>query len=549
MMLLPNSAKQALGLHIDGQQVQVAYLRRQGKRVSVLGLKRAGLITRLDVRHGEEEQAESGEAAQAGDLLGLETPSAAPEARPASGEEGGEAPSSNTDVLFRLLADYPASKCDLAVSLLDGRVFFTEYPDSFGLKGKALKARLLEESRKERALEETTPLAERHGFFRTSTGKILSIVHEDPLEILDLIDGLREFVGRLRVRLIDPLEIALMGLVRTAYSPEEKVTGVVYVGQGFSQVLFMQNGEYLAFSQPIHEGSFSPQVLSTVSSRILFEQDVSSIPEIGRLLLAGDCQRLEAREFFAEQFSGVQVDYLELPDLDVSALDEETQKLVPAFAVPIGLALKILQPAASYPTNFLPRRRKRQQNPLEVGWHTLLLLTLLLASGLGTAWKVQDQSREIEQMRAGVALSRQQLAESQAMVPRVEEAGRQIEAYQQKIALLDTLSGRQMFWSRRLCHWSSTIHAIGDLWLLRFGTTEGDLDVGGNWGEVDLPLPERAQLHGMTIYRMPAAELAQQLRAGTIRWLKRAEIREKTLFEFDMVVPVAITDSTIVQEP
>ena len=557
MGFLRSGVQQALGLHIDGQLVQVAHLERKGKQIKLVALKSASLISRLDLDREIEGFETASETVENGDILGLDLDEATEIEEPTSGgaeEEEEQPPETNSEVLYSLLGDFPLKTCTLALSLQEGSVFFSEFQDNFELKGKKLKKRLLEEMQKERDLEGSIPLQERHAYFKTEQGKLLSIAHEDSLEVLNLLDELKPFIGRVQIGLIDPLEIALMNLVRIAYPAEESVTAIVHLGQGFSRVTFVQNGDYLAFSQPIHEGGSSDQVLNTVCSRILFEQDVADIPEISQVLLSGDCKKLDALPFFTEQFPDSQVEYLAVPETDLDLPEEPAQEpdqdAISDFAVPIGLAWKVLQPrsAAFYPTNFLPKARKRQQNPLELAWHSLVLLALLMVSFPLFTLKAQQQDRTIEEIELNNELVQQQLDEFNPYVKMVDDLYAQIQDYEGNLALSDTLMTFQTDWSGRFHEWTGAFETTGQLWLDRFSTTEGDVDIGGNWGDMDLSAPQEVYMFGKAIEPTRVSEVAARLGDGQIHALTRVPIRTKTVFQFDLVVPIS-TGETDPTEP
>jgi len=536
-MRIPGTgAREALGLQIDGQRVLVAHLRRRGQRIAVAGLRSAALASRLE--GGQEEGGRGGAPATPGDILGLEETPAARE--PAAQEGEGSEGESNTEILYRLLERFPVRRCTLALSLMESSVFFAPFGDSFGLKGKRLKQRLLAEMEKGRAPGDL-PRADRHAFFATGQGTILSILHEDPLEILGLLDALTPFIGRVRIRFIEPLEVALMNLVRSAYPPQEGVAAVVLVGEDYSRVIFMRQGEYLAFSQPIHEGLTSPQVLQTIYSRILYEQDVADLPEIGRVILAGGCLAIQAQPFFAGQFPAAQVEYLAAPELDLQELGEQEREQVSGFAVPIGLALKALSPKEKrfYPANFLPRARRQQQNPLELAWHGLALLVLLLASTLWLGREFQVQQRRLEALALSVEVLEGQIQANVPYVKMVEELHAQISQYERRFALVDTLEVQRIFWSDRLREVAGAVRAVDSTWLQKLSTAEGSLDTRRDLTAQGLPRSQGVSLYGRALFRDRVPELAERLGGGNVRSSVRAEIRGKTVLEFDMQVPVA----------
>jgi hypothetical protein len=531
--MLGIGAREALGLQVDGQRVLVAHLRRQGRQVAVAGLRSASLASRLEV--GQEGERAAGPASP-GDILGL-----AEEPAAKGGEEEGSPPETNTEILYRLLERFPTRRCSLAFSLVESCVFFTLFEDNFGLKGKRLKERLLAQTEKGRTAAGDLSLAERHAFCAAGPGRLLSILHEDPLELLGLLDSLTPFIGRVRVRSIAPLEVALMDLARMAHAAAEEAMAVVYVGEEYSRVIFMRQGECLALSQPIHEGLASSQVLQTVSSRILYEQDNNDLPEIGQVILSGGCLALQAQPFFAGQFPQAQVEYLAAPALELGGLEEAEREQVSAFAVPIGLALKALGPQdrRRYPVNFLPRARRKQQNPFELAWHGLLLLALLAAAALWLGSMAQAQERRLAALALSAEVLESQVRESAGYVQVVDELNARISEGERRFALLDTLEAGRLRWAGRLGEVARAVQLTDGIWLERLTTAEGNLDVRRDVEAQGLPRAQALSLYGKSLYRDRVPELAQRLGEGLVRSSVRDQIRGRTVHQFDMRVPVA----------
>lgn|GEM_PF-2872508 len=542
---------EALGLQIDGDQVHLAHLRREGDRTVLVGLHSAGLVSRLDV---EEEEEEGPAPEDVGDILGLSDDPVLdiPETAESPSESEEEPVGSNSDVLYRLLGQFPLKQCSLAFSMVETGVFFTTFDDDFGLKGKKLRDRLLEEAAKVSTSDNPLVLKERQTAFKIGEQRLLSIVHEDPLVILDLLDQLKPFVGRLQIGLIEPLEITLMNLVRLAYPADDQVTAIVFTGQDFSRVIFMREGDHLGISQPIHEGVGSPQALRTIYSRILFEQDEANLPDIGRVILTGGCRQLDAQPFFAQQFPNSEVDYLALQELDLSELDlsevalsevalsevaRDTGNRISTFSVPIGLAWKSLRAKSPsfYPVNFLPKARRKQQNPLELAWHGLALLAALVATVLFIGFKGKTQIAVIEELQLKVGLDQQQIEENSSYLQLLDDLYAKVADYERNFALIDTLATRRAPASTRLEEVAAAFRSTGGLWLERFSTSEGDIDaqVGAR-----LSAPRDVFMYGKASNRARVPEIAERLGDGYIQSIIRAEIRGRTVYEFDLKVPM-----------
>ena len=523
----------AIGVLIDGPQVEVAHLRRKNGRIELMGLDRAALVHRLDV---ESESQNPDRAVEEGDPLGLEEEldygSSGDDLLDAQDDEA--KPETNVEVLYRLLGKFPLKRCRLALSLMETCVHFFHAPNPAGLKGRKLKRQLMEGAQEEHAFAGSIPPEERHAYIEPRDGQVLSIVQEDPLQILGILDELKPFLGKVQISLIDPLEVTLMNLVRLGYPPTSQVTATVYVGEEFSRVIFMQDGNYLSLSQTIHEGFGSPDILQTVYRRMLFEQDESGIPDVDTVVLCGECAAIEAQPFFQERFPDAKVDYLALPDLDLSQADERASELVPNFAVSIGLAWKALCPQEEqfYQTNFLPRTRRRQQNPLEVAWHGVLLLFLLATSTLLLGMKVQDQSRTIDRLALSVELLEERIREDNTYVSLVDNLHEQSEDYRRNFALIDTLLGRKVYWGSSLLGVATDARETGRVWLSDLSTTDGGIDLKRDWSSQALSPPASVSITGRSLSRDRIPLLAERLGMGHIGSTSRSKVRSATVYDF-----------------
>lgn len=529
-MSVLRSTQEALGVMIDGYQIQVACLRREGNRMALVGLERGSLVSRLDLERSEEADALSEE-----DVLGISEDLDAG----LSGlqeDDGDGKPETNLEALHRVLGKFSVDRCSVSLSLMQPCVSYTEFHNTAGLKGKRLRERLMSDALSDGTLTGGILSSEHHAYFSTGEDRLLSAVHEDTLAVLGLLDDLRPLLGKVQVGLIDTIEITLMNLARLSGLPASGVTAIVYVGEEFSRVIFMRGDTYLAFSQPIHEGLRSPQVLHTISSRVLYEQDLANIPEICSVVLAGECRGLQAEAFFAEKFPDARVGYLALAGLDLNGLGETDSELVSSFAVPIGLAWKTLCPkeARFYPTNFLPKARKRQQNPFEVAWHGVVCLVILAASVLLLGTKAREQAREINSRILSVNLLRDQIQEDNTYVAMVEALRVQVADYRQNLELVDLLAEQKQVLSPQLMDVASAVGETGRLWLKRFSTSGGQTRGTQKAIGKRPSLPDEMLIQGVAsdLGRIP--KFAERLGDATIRSMDRSEIREKAVYAFDL---------------
>jgi Tfp pilus assembly protein PilN len=399
---------------------------------------------------------------------------------------------------------------------MEASVTLFDLKDLGNLKGKQLRKQVLE---KVTAAKGGAPPPDDHvDFFQTRAG-VVALAHEDPLETLTLLDDLRPFFDRVQIGLIDANEVSLMNLVRQAAPGDDQVTAIIYVGEEFSRAIFMRGGDYLGLTQVINEGAHSPQVLNTLYSRILFEQDTSHLPEINRILLAGEARNVDAQAFFTSQFPDAGVDYLIPSGIDLSPVQDRER--VSEFDIPIGLAWKALEPRNErfYPANFLSRERKRLQNPLEIAWHGLLLVALIAATALLFGMRVWEQGRSIATVKRSIQLKERQIQENSVYITLVDSLHQQIGWYRQSLAVTDTLSSHYRAWSHFLWTLSDETHRVNSLWFTGLnGKGEG------------------IALTGRSIYRDRIPSVAWKLRETVVRRTTRSQIRTQDVYDFDLEV-------------
>ena len=539
-MELRRRRNDVIGVMVSGLQVQVAHLCRERGGIHLKAVDRATLVERLDQ---DLTDLDDGEIVSEGEeVLGL----TAGEETPVTGtdfsamDDDDREPESNLEVLYRLFGKFPVRRCRLALALMEAHVHYTDVQNGSGLRGNRLRRFAMEEVLKQTSMAGDLPSEETMVLLHTGEDRLLAISQEDPLEALSILDELKPFIGQVQVGLIDPIEVSLMNLVRLSHPSEPHVTAVVFVGEDFSRVVFMRDGHYLALSQPINEGFASPHVLHTVCSRIQYECDVADIPEIGRIILTGECRAIDAHPFIAGQFPNARVGYVALPELDLNGLEEKDAALVSTFAVPIALAWKSLCPQepSFYESNFLPRQRRRQQNPLELAWHGVLLLTLLSAAVILTGTQARDRSRQIDRLRLSVEMMEEQIREDNAYVQMVADLKAEISDYERNFALIDSLSSGKRDWSGTLQEVSRATRSTGRLWLQRFSTLEKGLDIRRGWGAGVPPEPTEILVSGTAsrLDRVPV--FAERVGNGSIRSLGRSRIRDRRVYGFELKTPL-----------
>ena len=520
-MYLEGQGKTAVALFVDGLELKYVQLSAKGDKVTLRDFKTVALISKFEEKVAAVTEGASGEASF-GDLTSAETMASAPEAP--MGEEAGGAPTSNSTVLLGLLSDLPSSKYSFSFALSEPAVTYQEFESNFGLKGTALKKKIIVDISATRSIP---PLLDSLEIIPTATGGVLAIIREDGLHLYDMLMELRSFLGgRLpSVKLIDSADTALMGLVRASYElGEEEISVIVYVGHDFSRLIFMQGSNYLHFAPIISEGYGSANVENTIYSRILLEQDNIALPRIDRIILAGESHKINMLEALAPQFPHSTVEYLKSPDLDLSAFDGQVGEQISEYAIPIVAAWEALDSKAKgfYHTNLISTSIVEGQKVFKLGWHGWLAALAVIVSIVFFYTAILKQNAEILNAREALHKKQSRLADIEVLQQREASLNSEIKKYELATTVYDSLAPGSDRWSRVLHYLANSIEDLNSVWIYNLKKDDQN--------------PNGLIISGRSIYRTRIPRLASVFERATLRAVRTTTIRGKIIYDFDIAV-------------
>jgi hypothetical protein len=514
MAQMKGRSKTVVGLFVDGLDVKLAHLSVKGKRITVNELKSATLATKLH-EHKAAEMV-TGELGDSADPFSLPTGPSEQVSVDSTSED-------NNAVLLGLLAGYPRNKYSLAYSLAEPAIYYHTLESDFGLKGKKLKSRILEEMRNIRAFQ---PSEDAVDAIKTDDGSLLCIVREDGLSLINSLENVKGFMGG-RIPLIsgiDSSDVSLMNLVRMNYEFQpQDVCVVIYVGVEFTRLIFMRGGHFYQFAPIIGEGYDSPNLPNTVYSRLLLEQDNLAIPHISRIVLAGESHRINFKEFLVQQLPDQEIDYLLAPMLDTSPLPAEQQESVSEYAVPIGVAWRVLDTGNTelYNVNLLPSSVREGQRVFKLAWHGYLLLALLFACTLAFTWQIGLKNRQIKEMKESLTLKESQRSENLTLSNSISALQEQLSRYKASLALYDSLVPGSERWSKILTQLSHGVEDLNSIWVSDFTQKETAIT-----------------MNGFSVYRTRIPRLSTLFDNSLLREVNVQAIREKTVYKYNIEVPM-----------
>jgi hypothetical protein len=506
--------KSVIGIFVDGLDVKLAHLTIRKKRVIVQELKSATLLSKLQEQKTADTMAPTmGDSTDAFSINESTTPEALTESQSED----------NNAVLLGLLAGYPSNRYSMTYSLAEPAIYYHVLESDFGLRGKKLKDRILEELKNIRAFQ---PAADAVDAIRTDEGNLLCIVREDGLSLINSLDNVKGFMGgRIPfIPAIDSADISLMNLVRLNYDLQpQEVSVIIYIGIEFTRLIFMRGDQFYQFAPILGEGHDSPNLQNTVYSRLLLEQDNLAIPHINRIILAGESKRINFRDFLLQQLPDQEVDYLLAPRLDSSELNADQQESISEYAVSIGAAWKVLEPSNKnvYNVNLLPADVREGQRVFKLAWHGYLLLLLLFLSTLFFTWQIAQKSKQIKELREVLTLKEGQRAENQTLASSIGVLQEQLTRYKTSLALYDSLVPGTERWSRVLTQLSHGVEDLNSIWLQDF--------TAGQDGVI--------KLNGFTVYRTRIPRLSTLFDNSLLKEVNVQAIRDQTVYRYNIEVP------------
>jgi hypothetical protein len=518
MAILRGNKTTAVGMFVDGLEVKYAKLSIKGGNVVLDEVGTTTLSSKIEEMQPSEAAMEGGGGGggEGADIFGASV------AEMASPEivSGGD----NSSVILGLLSKYPQGKYAVSYAVTEPSLYYHVFENDFGLKGKKLKSKIIEELQQVRT---SAPARDALDYFYSAEKNLVCVVREDGLSLLKIFEEIKQLMGnRLPyIPLIDCAETSLINLARSnfGFAPEE-YSVIIYIGIEYSRLIFMKGTEFLHFAPVIGEGYESPNIQNTVYAKLLLEQDNIGVPRLNKILLAGECRKIGFDQFINEQLAEVDVSYLNTPYLDVSALPPEEQDQLSLYAIPISTAWKVLDDdhPAFYPVNLIPEKIREAQRTLALAWHGWLLLAFIFVSVVFFPLQCTDLQRKIEDKKRTITGLEKIIAVNERYQQEIEILGAKIGGLKTAAGLYDTLVPGSDRWNKIIAHLSKGVEDIRSLWIKN----------------VVLQPQGTMSMSGVSMERMKIPRIAALFENATLASVsEQKKIRDRIVMDFELKVP------------
>ena len=508
--------KTALAVFVDGLDVKFVHLSLRNKQFHLEDFKTVNLVKKLEERQVASDAATGLEGV---DLL--DAAATAPIIQEGVAEEA-EGAETNNSVILGLLTDFPSYKYQFSYSISEPSVYYQTFEDSFGLSGRKLRKKLVEELSKIRA---SKPNPDAVAYISATEGQILSVIREDGLSLIDILENVKDFIGKRipRIPFIETSDISLMNLVRANYDiGSEEISVIMYVGNEFSRLIFMKGKDFLHFAPVISEGRTSGNIENTLYSRILLEQDSAGIMRLDRIFLAGEAHKLELKQFLAPQFAEAPIEYLVPRNLDTGTLQQSVEEITSEYAVPISVAMRVLDPKNPdfYSIDLLPQSFREGQKVFKLAWHGYLLMLLIFLGTLFFTTRIADLAEEVRIANRELQQKQLQQSENERLQKILDSLTVQNQQFVSALAVYDSIVPNYNRWSKVFYHLTHSVEDVNSVWI-------GDI----------LTKPDSSiELTGYALYRPRIPRIANMFEKATLQSVELQEIRGKTVYKFILTI-------------
>jgi hypothetical protein len=457
-----SSAHQALGVLVDGREMRLARLGREGGQIKVLSLESVILPRRLDREELAVSPTMALHEAKGKDIFGFSASSALSFAGLEDGP-GGEVAAT----LINVFSKYPLGEIKVAVNTPENQVAYHSVTQTAKLKGKKLQKQLHAELGLPAGATADTHALDH---FQSPTGEMTAMALEGSIPLIKEINDVQTFLpgGAPFFALAQTNELALVNLARATLNLEAgKISALVYIGHDFSRVIILQGDHPLSFVPTIHEGYTSPQVCETIFSKILLEQEEAGLPEIENLYLAGEVGLTHAHDFFSKQFPEAKVQSFTPGPLNVSALKAEEIAIFPNYAIAIGLAWQALETKSArfISTDLLPQVIRESQRYFKVAWHGFALLGFVFLSVGFLSFQGLSRWYTIHELEESIRVKQASLQAMGSQLNYARQMQTQIANYQANLNFLDAIIVDPGKWSRLFEKLSTDFQSVNRIWV------------------------------------------------------------------------------------
>ncbi len=512
---MAKNEKHVIGIYLEGDFFYVSHLCKSGKKVQLVDAEFVELAPHKQITP-------AGAFNEQGDLDFLQDDSDIhfsadiPDQDILLTETDYSSENAKIELIRETLQKYQDKKYLVALTLAEPQVYYSYFTSNWGLSGEKLKRRVIVELTKIRPDAELLTPADLH-CIELADGRIMAAARDTEIQLYHLVSGAIPQLNS-RMQFVESAELSLVNLVIENYHfLEKEVSLIVYLGNEFSRLIFLQGRQILNVSYIIGVGVDAANINNTIYSRILLEMDNLSLPKVHNIILSGEACESGLKEFLLEMIpEESNIDYLTFQRLEIAGIDS----LLARFAVPTGAALRALEPRKDrfYNIDLTPFYLKESRKKLKLGPAGWLLFALIPILTLLITFKFSQQKKELIELRQQEKYSRGELVYLQNMEMRLNTVKQKLSNYENTLGVLDSIPLASHAWSAYLYQVSGAARKVGKVWISDIAPAKDG----------------RVILRGYSIWRNRIPQFVDQVGNAALNKVEMFEIRKKKFYSFEI---------------
>lgn len=521
--------KEFVGLALDGEILRVARVVKEGKTQKLVQLDNITLFhttsihkTNLETRYPEHDSifginngnAQNKREKNSANLEQVDILSMMDDPDISEGK-------SNETILYDLMQSIDQKKVNLTLNVPIGSTTFhiLKDEDYQRLSKKELNQKVIN---KINSLYGTHHSKIQYNHETYDNGAlVLSTTDVNPV-MLDLIeDGKSYYNGKVTINDILSDETVLLDLIKMNYDLNDyEISCVIIFGRNSVRLMFLQGDHFWSVTPIINKGILSPQILSVIFSKILWQMDTGEVPNLDRIIITNNLVGEKVVKYFEENFPGVRVDDFQFSDKFIE-IDPAIENATGPFTTAIGLACAgaNIKNNFSKSYSFLPDYVHQQQNIFQLHWHGLLLLALIAITPLVLNLSYHNTEAKRHDLIGEIKRTESRINQLNDVVMKSRDYKMLYEKFQNRLNELQDLNTEGKRWSSALNIINNGFKDINSCWITALRS--------GKKGTI---------IYGYSLYRDRIPKLTRIFKNAKLQSVQTEKVRTKTIYKFKMVV-------------
>jgi len=472
--------KLAFGIFKDGLRVKVAQLSLNNGVVSIQSLEETTLSSELLHKElGDKDETvlpikQTDEEIKLPDLDEIEDETfSLPELTEFEEPDESESPKEITMLpglrdLQNFLQQFPLEKGKLSINANDEQISYFQFDSSYGTKN--LRKRLLKELLTKEEIK-SKDYSFDYILYPDNSG--LAFVHTGQFRFFHALRDINLILSKEKYyySYIDTNAVSLINLVNHNYDfSDNDYVLILYIGYDYKVGIVLKNGMHIKTFPIIVPDDDEVPMREVIFSKVLLEQDISDIPIIKNILIAGDNTTDEDLEYFRSESQ--EGDNITRIDLELLTVQEElkatiTPEKIARYAIPIASAWKALEPRNKNfsSTNLLPTKVIENQKYFKIAWHGFLVMAAIFYFAFYGTIKNLELKQNIHNFENKNNNVKRELAINREMLERLNEIKVKVDQLQKNIIKVDRITGTKNQWNHILYAFSRSLHNNSLSWL------------------------------------------------------------------------------------